>query len=180
MMCRTFITTPICPARRAFKRLIYSHGWLVEAIAATRTKHRFDLWAWVIMPEHVHLLLWTRPGTATKDVLADIKRPVGQQAIVWLKERDPDFLERLAVRNKMRTYRRFWQAGPDHNVYTPEVAHRIVEYIHQNPVRRGLVAHAEDWLSSSAPEFAGINDVLLRVDRTLPTLVVIPHEQRSY
>lgn len=152
--------------------------WFVEALSEARTKHRFDLWAWVIVPEHIHLLLWPRPGTATKSILADIKRPVGQRAIGWLKERNSTFLKRLTVRNRNRTYHRFWQAGPgqDRNVYTPEVAHLILEYIHENPVRRGLVERAEDWLWSSAYDWAGAEDVVLRVDRTLPRVVEIPSE----
>jgi len=36
-----------------------SRGWLIEAIVAARQKHGFDLWAWVVMPKHVHLLIWT-------------------------------------------------------------------------------------------------------------------------
>jgi putative transposase len=153
--------------------------WLIEALADARTKHNFHLWGWVIMPEHVHLLIWSRvAGTRTKDILADIKRPVGQKAIAWLEEHRPEFLERLTVRNRKRTYRHFWQVGPgqDHNVYTPEVAHRILEYIHFNPVRRGLVLRPEDWLWSSARDWAGRDDVLIRVDRTLPMVLEIPHE----
>ncbi len=170
-----------------YRRLPLLHSdrtrlWFVEALVNARAKHGFNLWAWVIMPEHVHLLLWPRTGTKTQDVLADIKRPVGQRAIAWLEEHCPEFLPRLTVQNKNRTYRRFWQAGPgqDRNIHTAEAAHKVVEYIHQNPVTRGLVARAELWPWSSAAEFAGSGNVLLHVDRTLPTLVVIPSEQRSY
>jgi hypothetical protein len=134
------------------------------------------------MPEHVHLLLWPRPGTKTKSILADVKRPVGQRAIAWLKEHRPEFLEQLTVRNRNRTYHRFWQAGPgqDVNIDTPEAAHQVIEYVHFNPERRGLVKHIEDWMWSSARECAGCGDVLLRIDRTAPMLIEIPHEKRSY
>src|SRR5215207_7980874 len=59
--------------------------WLVEAIGNARTKHSFDLWAWVIMPEHVHLLIYPRViDCKVSEVLADIKRPVAQSAIAYL------------------------------------------------------------------------------------------------
>jgi putative transposase len=147
--------------------------WVVDAIELARRKHDFHLWAWVIMSEHVHLLIYPRSEASTiAQILADIKRPVGQRAIAFLVERKSPYLERLTVRNRNRIYRRFWQAGPgqDHNIYDPDTSHRVVEYIHNNPVTRGLVQSAVDWCWSSARDWAGAVDVLIRVDRTLPAI----------
>jgi putative transposase len=105
--------------------------WFVEALHEARRTHGFHLWAWVVMPEHIHLLIWppaaridvdpasTRGKTA--GILADLKRPVGQKAIQYLEEHAPEFLERLTVRNRNRTYRRFWQVGSgyDENISEP-------------------------------------------------------------
>src|SRR5205823_3282650 len=95
--------------------------WFVDALEDARKNHRFHLWSWVIMPEHIHLLIWPPPVVAgidataglskTAGILADIKRPVGRKAIRYLADTAPKFLERLTVRNRGRTYRRFWQAG---------------------------------------------------------------------
>jgi putative transposase len=148
--------------------------WLIEAIADAREKHEVDLWAWVIMPEHVHLLLYPRRSDyKISAILADIKRPVAQRAIAYLVSRKSAFLLHLTVRNRSRTYRRFWQAGPGHdqNIYDPKTAHRVVEYIHQNPNRRGLVAHADNWYWSSSRDWNGWASVPIRVDRTLPRIV---------
>jgi putative transposase len=150
--------------------------WLVDAISNARTKHGFDLWAWVIMPEHVHLLIYPRASDSKMShVLADIKRPVAQRAIAYLGSRHSPFLNRLTVQNATRTYRRLWQAGPgqDHNIYDPDTAHRVVEYIHRNPQRRGLATRTEDWPWSSAGDWNGQLDVPIRVDRTLPAIVEI-------
>jgi putative transposase len=150
-----------------------SRVWLVEAIQAARQKHQFELWGCVIMPEHVHLLIWPKHTNYRAHlILADIKRPVGQQAIAWLEANHPEFLTRLTVCNRNRTYRRFWQAGPgqDRNVFDPNAAHRIVDYIHNNPVRRGLVSSSEQWLWSSAADWAGKEDSRLKVDKTIPGL----------
>jgi hypothetical protein len=110
------------------------------------------------------------------DVLADLKRPVAQRAIAYLLSRRSSFLNRLTVKNANRTYRRFWQAGPgqDHNIYDPDTAHRVVEYIHCNPLRRGLTKNAENWHWSSAADWDGQLDVPIRVDRTLPAVAEIP------
>src|SRR5262245_26889809 len=67
--------------------------WLVDALGNARDSHCFDLWGWVIMPEHVHLLIWPRePGYQTAGILASIKKPVGYRAIQYLDEHAPAFL----------------------------------------------------------------------------------------
>ncbi len=149
---------------------------LVESIEEARIKHGFHLWGWVIMPEHVHLLVWPRkPDDEVSTILADIKRPVGQKAIAWLVEHQSRFVERLTVRTQTRTYRRFWQAGPgqDHNIYEPRAAHNSLEYIHNNPVERGLVSCPKDWAWSSAADWSGKNATPLQVDKTMPNLVIV-------
>jgi putative transposase len=109
-------------------------------------------------------------GDRVQAILADIKRPVGQKAIAWLEINSPEFLLKLTVKNRNCTYRRFWQAGPgqDRNVHDPHAAHDIVRYIHTNPVERCLVALPEQWLWSSAAEWAGKEEAPLKVDKTLP------------
>ena len=147
--------------------------WFVDALDKARTKHCFDLWAWVLMPEHVHLLIFPHVANySTSRILASIKKPVGYKGIQYLREHGPAFLERLTVRNATRTYHRFWQAGPGHdgNLYDLETVYKAIEYIHNNPVRRGLVAHPTDWLWSSARDWAGKGHPYISVDLTLPRL----------
>jgi hypothetical protein len=69
---------------------------------------------------------------------------------------------------------RFWQrdGGYDRNVVEPDTAFQETEYIHNNPVRRGLSAKPEDWIWSSAADFAGVRAGPLRIDReSLPVIV---------
>ena len=148
--------------------------WLLESIAEARVRHNFHLWAWVIMPEHVHLFIHPcKSNYEMAAILSSIKRPVGEKAIAYLSTRKSQFLERLTVRTRTRTYRRFWQAGPgqDHNIYDSATAHRVVDYIHNNPQLCGLVSRAENWYWSSARDWGGAMDVPIRVDRTLPSIV---------
>ena len=127
------------------------------------------------MPEHVHMLVWPRrPDDRMRAILADIKRPVGQKAIAWLEANHPEFLASLTVCNRNRIYRRFWQAGSgqDRNVFDAYTAHQILEYIHNNPVWRGLVGLPEEWPWSSAPDWAGRRKLPLAVDKSIPGISV--------
>ena len=71
---------------------------------------------------------------------------------------------------------RFWQAGTgqDRNVYDTATAPQIVEYVHDNPVRRDLASRAVDWPWSSARAWAGDEDALVSIDRTIPTTAEWP------
>jgi putative transposase len=61
---------------------------------------------------------------------------------------------------------RFWQRGGgyDRNVIESATVHQMIEYIHANPVRRGLVEQATDWLWSSARFYAGLDQVCIPMD----------------
>jgi putative transposase len=154
-----------------------SRNWFVEAVADARTRLEFDLWAWVIMPEHVHLLIYPRrPVYDMSEIVWQIKRPVGVKAIRYLRKHAPQYLEGLTVRHRNRTYRRFWQAGPgmDRDVTEPKAVPEVIDYIHMNPVRRGLVERPEDWPWSSARDWLGVPGCPLPVDKTVPPIVEIP------
>jgi putative transposase len=154
-----------------------SRQWCVDALADARTKHAFDLWAWVIMPEHIHVLLYPRhPVYDMAKIVWSIRQPVGVNAIRYLRQHAPEYLERLTVRNRTRTYRRFWQAGPgmDCNITDIRGVHQVIDYIHMNPVRRGLVERPEDWPWSSARDWLGLPGCPLPVDKTIPPMLIIP------
>lgn len=158
--------------------------WFVEAVEAARTQHEFHLWGWVIMPEHVHLLLCPQRRTDPQgsrigridEILTTIKSSVASKAIRFLKRSAPEFLKRLTVVNARRVYRHFWQPGPgfDENISHAGALRSVIDYIHLNPVRRGLVTNPTDWLWSSARDWAGLPWDGIRVNRTLPETFVIP------
>jgi len=147
---------------------------LLEAIAAARDRHEFDLWAYVLMPEHVHLVLFPRNADySIARILTAIKRPVAYEAIRRLKERKHPMLRELGVEDATRARYRFWQAGGgyDRNLTTVKGVHAAVEYVHSNPVRRGLTSSPTEWPWSSARDWHGAGHGEVQVDKTLPTLM---------
>jgi len=73
-----------------------------------------------------------------------------------------------------RNRNRFWQRGGgyDHNLWTPANVWERIKYIHENPVRRGLVEKPDDWQWSSYADYAGLRQGPLPLDRdSLPFLV---------
>ncbi len=149
-------------------------GWLLESLEAARRVHPFDLWAWVIMPEHVHLLLLPGDGVGVGAILKSVKQPVAKAAVSWVRQHRPDFLPRLLdLQPSGRRAYRFWQPGGgyDRNLWTARELREKIGYIHANPVRRGLVEHPRDWPWSSWRAWEEGAEEPIRIDRaTLPPL----------
>ena len=156
-----------CFGRRAFLGQDRTRGYVIEAIEKARFKHGFHLWGYVIMPEHVHLLFWP-PTTvyAVGAVLLSIKQSVARRALIHLRKHDPSGLRWLTTGQKHTPYR-FWMdgGGYDRNMTTLNALRGSLDYIHANPVKRGLVAYPEDWPWSSAGEWVKGKPGILKVDR---------------
>ncbi len=127
-----------------------------DQLMTTRLRMGFKLHAWVVMPEHVHLLV--RPdlsmGSISK-VLMSLKRRVATKVLKGWREEGVDAPDH------------FWQAGGgyDRNIYSQDEMNEKIRYIHENPVRRGLVEKADDWEWSSARAWNVIECRWSEVDR---------------
>jgi len=103
------------------------------ALERMRRRYVFVVKGYVVMPEHVHLLVSEPREAPLSGVIKGLKLSV-------------------ALR---RNERPFWQARYyDFNVWTAEKEIEKLRYIHRNPVRRGLVAKPEDWKWSSFRHYA--------------------------
>jgi putative transposase len=127
------------------------------------------------MPEHVHLLIYPlAEASRIDDLLKAIKRPFSYRVKQLLIETKSHLLERLTVRQRpgVTTFR-YWQEGPgyDRNLTQPSTVNAAIEYLHLNPVRRGLAKIPTDWRWSSARYY------LIRPPRQyagLPTIHSLP------
>jgi len=147
--------------------------WFVEALDHARKTLDLELWAYVIMPEHVHvLLLPRREDYQIAHILKAIKQPVAQRAIRWLRKYSPHWLDRLKVNTSRRDEYRFWQQGGgyDRNIHNPKTAWASLHYIRHNPVRRALVTNPQDWPWSSATWYARCDHVKLAMDAYPPDM----------
>ncbi|MCP4569932.1 MAG: transposase [FCB group bacterium] len=125
---------------------------LIKNINSARTKHEFKLWGYVIMPEHVHLLMMPPDDMKLGLVIREIKSKMAREYFA---------LTMSDVKGK----KVFWQRRCfDHNCRTPETVREIIEYCHNNPVRRGLVKEPGDYRWSSYNWYQGNRDVPLPMD----------------
>ena len=112
-----------------------------------------------------------RDETAVGRFAGQIKERVARKAIAWLEQNAPDWLPSITVSEGKTVRKRFWQPGGgyDRNITSTEALRAMIEYFHANPVRRGLVARAEDWQWSSARWYARPRPVRLEMDQDVLT-----------
>ena len=147
-----------CYHRFPFLKAERTCQWLAEAIQAARIKHSFDLWAFVFMPEHVHLIVRPRSSEyAMQKIMGSIKLPVARRAIHVLQGANSPWLAKITRQRGKHTERLFWQygGGYDRNITCGKTLLQMLDYLHNNPVRRGLVLRAADWKWSSAVAMEG-------------------------
>jgi REP element-mobilizing transposase RayT len=85
-----------CYQRFPFLKTERTCQWLADAIQVARAKHSFDLWAFVIMPEHVHLIVRPRQAECEmRKIMAGIKLPVARRAIHYLEEANSPWLAKI-------------------------------------------------------------------------------------
>ncbi|TWT99223.1 Transposase IS200 like protein [Botrimarina colliarenosi] len=171
-----------CFQRRALLNSDRSREWLIDAIRLGQQKRQFDLWAFVVMPEHAHLIVLPLGETKISQILTTIKQSTSKRALLWLRDNAPDFLEKLRdIQPNGKESHRFWQRGGgyDRNLRSINDIYEKVAYIHDNPVRRGLAQRAVDWRWSSAAAWLDNGDDPLSIDRgSVPPLTIL--DERVY
>ena len=143
-----FITFFCCYQRRAFLDSVRARNLAIRALEQTRARYGFALVGYVLMPEHVHLLL-SESGSATP---AKIVQSFKQRVSRALRARKRKRHGQLALRFPERSgaFRRFWQRRYyDFNVYSQAKIKEKLHYMHGNPVRAKLVQYPGDWPWSS-------------------------------
>ena len=97
------------------------------------------------MPDHVHALLHFREPGILSRFIQQWKRKSSNRLKKFLEEHLPAYAAAMDLREPI------WQAGfYDFNVFSIDKAREKLEYMHNNPVRKGLVANAGEWSFGSA------------------------------
>src|SRR5712664_2431892 len=138
-----------CYRRLPLLRTIRARNVFVGALGKIRERHKFLLVGYVVMPEHVHLLISEPPRVTPSVVLKALKQRVSRD-LRKNKRRVSVAQSRLPFMSAGAGLPRFWQPRfHDFNVYSAKKKREKLEYMHANPVKRRLVKSPGAWMWSS-------------------------------
>ncbi len=146
-----FITTS-CYQRLPMLGTQKNRDLFLEVLEQVRRRYHFVVVGYVVMPEHVHLLVSEPEREDTSLVMQVLKQGFARRLLCQhRREGDPrhEAMWELALRQQHIWQKRYY----DFVVWSAEKRWEKLHYIHQNPVRRGLVLEPKQWRWSSARDW---------------------------
>ena len=131
-----FVTVRLRRSVRAFGTSEYRT--MIEVLEASRGRLGFLLCGYVLMPDHWHALIWTGYPLTISQVVHDVKKVAARRLHQQRGTKGPVWQHQ------------FWDRFVRHE---REFAARL-DYMHLNPVRKGLVSQPGEWRWSSYNNFA--------------------------
>ena len=168
-----FITFSVVQWADVFTRSEYA-DIVVESLQFCQQEKGLNVHAWCIMPNHLHLTLSGKEPNRLSDILRDFKKFTSVKIVNAIEENKKEsrrgwllWLFRVAGKENSRNKEyQFWQQD-NHPVEcsTHSILQSRLNYLHENPVRAGLVWHEEDYRYSSGIDYYTTRKGLIKIDR---------------
>jgi len=165
-----------CYRRRPYLGTVRARNRVVKILDEVRSRHGFALLGYVLMPEHVHLLMGEPQHGNPSKVLQVVKQKVSRS--LRGKKTSSGRQMELTFASGSVAAPAFWQRRfYDFNVWSEKKLKEKLHYMHRNPVDRKLVQHPQDWPWSSWSFYAKGEQGLIRIDELTPRAAVVqkPH-----
>ncbi len=139
---------------------------LIESIKFSQTKKNIKLYAYVLLDNHFHLIV---SGDNLSNVMKSIKSFTAKEIINQLKiDQKEVYLNHFKINKlkyKVKSEYQVWQESyHPQELISDNIIQQKVEYIHLNPVRKGIVTEPEHWKYSSAGFFSTGEEGILHLN----------------
>jgi len=142
---------------------------LLDSLQYCQKEKGMEVFAWCIMPNHVHLIFRSIKGQKPELLLGDFKRFTSKTIVKAIKDNPKEsrrdmlldrFLNAGAKSSNVKTYQ-FWRHdNKPIELWSNKVIFEKIKYVHQNPVEEGFVYNPEDYIYSSAADYTGEKGIL--------------------
>ncbi len=146
---------------------------LLEAFKYCIAEKGMLIYAYVIMSNHVHLILAAHESSkGLSSLIGDYKKFTSRQIVNWMMDNQQEsrrnwmlnIFQNYGQKNKRNEQFQVWiQNNHPAEISTSDFFNQKLDYIHFNPVKAGIVRKAEDYIYSSAGNYAGRTDNVLEV-----------------
>jgi len=161
-----FITSTIVDWYPVFTNVSYFNT-IIQSLQYCRINKGLRIYAYVVMLDHLHLIVLVDGDSSNlSNVIRDIKRYTSREISNQLKREGKKqslqiFCQAAGCSHKFK----IWQKGfHPKGIFNERFCLEKLNYIHDNPVRKGYVIHPEHWYYSSASCYAGSANVPLQID----------------
>ena len=139
---------------------------VVNSIKYCQQNKGLEVYGYVIMPSHIHMIIGRNKELDLEDIVRDMKSYISRairkmmydtaQVHESRKEWMMEMMQKAGLENSNNKDFQFWQ---QHNkpieLWSSEVFNQKLNYIHNNPVEAGFVDEPDSWLYSSARNYSG-------------------------
>lgn len=147
---------------------------LLDSLSYCQKEKGMEIISWCIMTNHVHLVFRSVKGQKPESILGDFKRFTSKKVVKAIQENSREsrkenllrvFKEEASKSSNVSKFQ-FWRHdNKPIELWSNKVINEKINYVHQNPVKEGLVFNAEEYRYSSAIDYAGekglLDDVLV-------------------
>jgi putative transposase len=130
---------------------------LLESLKFCNNKYNAIV-AYALMPEHIHLLLYFKEETMLIEYMRDFKKFTSVQIRHHWQNEQPGILDQLHHRNRKQQFKVWMERFDDVILYSSRVCCIKLNYVNNNPKKRGLCTCSEEYEYSSARFYAGQTD----------------------
>jgi putative transposase len=153
-----------CYRRKALLGTVRARDRFVKILDEVRRRHEFRLVGYVVMPEHVHLLVGEPAKKNPSKILQVLKQKVAR-ALLKKRRRVMNGQLSFPFYGSTKEEAHFWQRRfYGFNVWSEKKLKEKLEYMHANPVQRKLAEHPKDWPWSSWGHYAGKGESKIGID----------------
>ncbi|MFZ7170502.1 MAG: REP-associated tyrosine transposase, partial [Bacteroidota bacterium] len=163
-----FVTFSVVNWIDVFTRNTYK-DILLDSIRHCQKEKGLVVHAWVIMTNHVHMIISKNSLRVLPDIMRDLKKFTAYKNIGAIMESPQEsrrewmfkLFKQAGENNSNNTNWQFWQQD-NHPIELTDATmqEQRLNYIHENPVRAGFVYKAEDYVYSSACDYGGTKGLL--------------------
>ena len=167
-----FLTTTTYRRTRLFDSDRFKRNF-ITVLGDLRAELGFQIVGYVLMPEHCHLLLWPSESANPSQIMQRLEERTAKFILKNLRRNlQYPWCERMLGRLRLppsvhhhARYRVWQRKFYDLNIWSEKKRTEKLNYMHNNPVKRGLVARLEDWPWSSWRFYYLGDSTLLAMDR---------------
>jgi REP element-mobilizing transposase RayT len=167
-----FITFSVIEWIDVFTRKMYA-DIIVESLIFCQKNKGLNIHAWCLMSNHIHLIVSTNEPFTLSDFLRDFKKHTSSKIVKAIEENQREsrrnwmlwIFKKAGENNKRNETYQFWQQD-NHPIEcsSNEILQSKLKYLHENPVRAGIVRNENDYLYSSGINYYSNEKGLITID----------------